>query len=251
MAGRTVGRDASRMGFSRLRACALAGLLATGCMTPTQPYNQRGVALFKAGQVDAARAEFLQATYADPSDADSFYNLGSVCHRCGRSGEAECDYNQCLALAPNHSKCRHALVVLLLEQNRPADARAAAENWMNASPGQPDPIIELAWLQKQSGHPDEARGLLQQAIAIDPRHPRALAELASLYENAQEPDRALVLYQRALGADPQQPELARRIADLRASALTRPGDGGASDTRLADGDSHARPTHDLRYEFRR
>ena len=82
MAGRTVGRNASLLGLSRPYVCALAGLLAVGCMTPAQPYNQRGVALFKAGQYDAARAEFLQATYADPSNADAFYNLGSVCHRC-------------------------------------------------------------------------------------------------------------------------------------------------------------------------
>ena len=77
MAGRTVGRNASLLGLSRPYVCALAGLLAVGCMTPAQPYNQRGVALFKAGQYDAARAEFLQATYADPSNADAFYNLGS------------------------------------------------------------------------------------------------------------------------------------------------------------------------------
>src|SRR5262245_49698964 len=89
-----------------------------GCVSPADPYNTRGVALFNTGQIEGARAEFLQATAVDPVNADAFYNLASTHHRTGNPSEAERNYTHCLALDPNHSKAHHALTVLLLEQKR-------------------------------------------------------------------------------------------------------------------------------------
>ena len=176
-----------------------------GCASPAQPLNQRGVSFFNSGQYEGAREEFLKAANRDPLNADAFYNLGSTHHRLGQRTDAEWQYVHCLALDPNHSKCNHALAVLMLEQNRTEEASAQVQRWMTNAPGKPDPIVEMAWLEKQAGRNDQAYRYLQQAIAIDPRHPRALTELASLYEGSNQPDRALVLYQRALAANPDQP----------------------------------------------
>ena len=224
-------------------------VLIAGCASPAQPLNQRGVSLFSSGQYEGAREEFLKAANRDPLNADAFYNLGSTHHRLGQRTDAEWQYVHCLALDPNHSKCNHALAVLMLEQNRTEEAQAQVQRWMANAPGNPDPIVEMAWLEKQAGRTDQAYRLLQQAIAIEPHHPRALTELASLYEGSNQPDRALVLYQRALASNPDQPELARRVADLRAAPNGQPSAGPQSPSIIARNPA-TQTSRDLRYDYR-
>jgi protein O-GlcNAc transferase len=193
--------------------------------------------------------EFEQAAARDPLNADSYFNMGSVHHREGRLADADWSYSHCLALAPNHAKCNHARAVLMLEQGKRDEAFATVQRWRQLDPASPDPIVELAWLEKQTGRTEEARTLLQNALALQPRHPRALAELASLYEASNQNDRALALYQRALSYDPTQPDLTAKVADLR----------GATDGRTnpysppplgIDTRSSPRTSRDLRYDFR-
>jgi Tfp pilus assembly protein PilF len=224
--------------------------LTAGCVSPAQSYNQRGVALFNSGQVDVALVEFQQAATEDPLNADAFYNLGSSYHRLGRAEDADWNYTHCLALDPEHSKCQHARVVLLLERDRVEDAYASVRQWMTDCPGNPDPIVELAWLEKQAGRTEQARSLLQNAIAIQPRHPRALTELASLYEGANQPDRALALYQRALAYDPTQPQLTTKVADLRGSVTARLAERAPSQSVIATNPAAPQMGRDLRYNFR-
>jgi tetratricopeptide (TPR) repeat protein len=209
--------------------------------------NQRGVALFNSGRYAAAADEFNQATQADPLNADAFYNLGSAQHRLGNVEAAESNYAHALALDPNHSKAHHAHVVLMLEQSRTDDALASAEQWLSDAPANPDALIEMAWLERQTGRSERAHELLQQTLAVSPSHPRALAELASLYEESGRPDRALALYNRALAADPNRPELAGKAAGARAAMAPSPRDRESLDT--AAGPS-SRPTRDLRYQMR-
>jgi tetratricopeptide (TPR) repeat protein len=227
-------------------------VVTSGCASPAKQFNQKGVTAFNQGQYGVAREEFLQAANRDPLDADAFYNLGSTYHRLGQRTDAEWQYTHCLALDPKHSKCHHALAVLLLEQNRPDEAHALVRRWIGNAPGSPDPLVELAWLEKQSGRSEEAYRDLQQAIALDPRHTRALAELASLYENSNQNDRALVLYQRALTANPDHPELARKVAELRGSSTVTPSRSSQQPSVIAKNPAPG-PTQsarDLRYEYR-
>src|SRR5262245_22482138 len=96
------------------RVVVLACLCALGCVIAREPYNTRGVALFNSGQIEDARAEFREATAADPVNPDASYNLASTYHWMGNGSEAERNYFHCLALDPDHSKAHHALTVLLL-----------------------------------------------------------------------------------------------------------------------------------------
>jgi tetratricopeptide (TPR) repeat protein len=225
---------------------------AVGCGSPSTAINQRGVALFNSGRYDAAADEFSRAAEADPLSADAFYNLASAHHRLGDVAEAEANYSHALALAPNHSKARHAHVVLMLEQDRTDDAFAAVDQWLSESPASPDPMIEMAWLERQAGRNERAHELLQQTLAIHPSHPRALAELASLYEASGEPDRALALYNRALAADPNRAELAAKASSVRSAMAPSPRNHASLDESLdtATAAPLSRPPRDLRYQMR-
>lgn len=234
--------DASRC-FVVVALCALAG----GCVSPAQSPNTRGVALFNTGQYESARAEFLDAASADPVNADAYYNLGSTYHRLDNPVEAERNYVHCLALDPNHTKAHHAHVVLLLERDRANEAYDQVNRWMTQYPGYPDPMVELAWLDRQAGKTEQARQQLHQVIAINPRHSRALTELASMYESSKENERALALYQRALVANPNHPDLSNKVADLRA---VTPGVDRTSAQNPYSPPDTTRAGRDMRYQLR-
>jgi len=210
------GRAGPRLGHVAA-AVTLAALLgaAGGCVTPAHMYNQRGVALFNMGRYREALHQFQMAAQMDLTSPDIYYNLGRAYHELGDAVNAEINYDHCLALDPNHSKCRHAQVVLLLEQGRSEEAYASVQRWLAADPANPEPLVELAWLQRQFGRTEQARQQLRYALALDPQHPRALAELGAIYEAEGRPQRALVVYQRALAASPNQTQLATKIAQLR------------------------------------
>jgi Tfp pilus assembly protein PilF len=217
-----------------------------GCISPAEPYNTRGVALFNTGQIEQARAEFLEATSVDPVNADGFYNLASTYHRLGNAAEAERNYLHSMALDPNHSKAHHAFTVLLLEQQRVNEAYDFVQQWVDRSPGQPDPVVEMAWLERQAGRTERSRQLLHEVIAVNPKHPRALTELASIYESNRESDRALALYQRALAADPNHTNIATKVADLGGSIDTP----GAVSTNPFSPPDPARASRDMRFQLR-
>ena len=48
--------------------------------------NADGVTLFQRGQYQDALVQFRAATYADPANADGYYNLGATYHRLARAG---------------------------------------------------------------------------------------------------------------------------------------------------------------------
>jgi tetratricopeptide (TPR) repeat protein len=235
------------MDASRCLVVVAFSAFACGCVSPAQAPNTRGVALFNTGQYESARAEFLDATAADPVNADAFYNLGSAYHRLDNPAEAERNYMHCLALNPNHTKAQHAHVVLMLEEGRVNDAYSQVNRWMSQNPGHPDPMIELAWLDRQAGKTDQAREQLHQVIAINPRHSRALTELAAMYETSNDSERALALYQRALAANPNHPDLSTKVADLR--AVTPGVDRATAQNPYTPPDS-TRTGRDMRYQLR-
>jgi Tfp pilus assembly protein PilF len=204
--------------------------------------------LFNTGQVESARAEFLEATAADPVNADAFYNLASTYHRLGNGAEAERNYLHCLALDPNHSKAHHAFTVMLLEQERVNEAYDFVQHWVDQLPGQPDPMVELAWLERRAGRTEQARQLLHQVIAANPKHPRALTELAAMYESSNDSDRALALYQRALAANPNHADLSSKVADLRGSSSATGEDRTATNPYSPPDPSRA--SRDLRFQLR-
>jgi tetratricopeptide (TPR) repeat protein len=231
---------------SRFVVVVLYGASLAGCVSPADRHNTRGVALFNTGQIEGARGEFLEATAADPVNADAFYNLGSTYHRLGNTAEAERNYLHCLALNPNHSKAHHAFTVMLLEQKRVNEAFEFTQNWVDRSPGQPDPLIEMAWLERQAGRTEQSQQILHQVIAANPKHPRALTELATIYEGNQESERALALYQRALAADPNQTAIAGKVADLRNSN----GESTAVAANPFSPPDPARASRDMRFQLR-
>lgn len=210
----------------RLVFLAVLLLPAAACVSAEQErarhYTEDGVHLFASGSFSGARDCFQAALLLRPNDPDLTYNLARCYQRLGQLDEAERLYRQCLQRDPDHLEARHAWVVMLVHNNRKADAVNMVREWRTSRPRQAGPYVEEGWLLARDGDLDSALARYQQALGLEPRHPRALAEMAALYEKLDRPERALVLYERSLAAQPDQPAIHRLVKQMRARGVGRP-----------------------------
>src|SRR5262245_61741086 len=206
----------------------IAGLMfgLAGCSTVAderfRDYTEDGVQLYREGNYADSRESFQAALAIKPEDPTLLYNLGECYARLGDGVKAERFYQACLQRATDHVPCRHALAVLLVQENRRPDAARMIEDWLAREPKLAAAYAEDGWFWRQAGDLPRAQARLQQALEFDPHDARALTELAQVYETMQRPDRALALYERALERDPNQPELTKRVNGLLAKGAGRP-----------------------------
>jgi tetratricopeptide (TPR) repeat protein len=206
---------------------ALAGSLwslsLAGCSgLIAQSRNAEGVRLYQETRYQEALREFQEASYADPRDADSYYNIAATYHRMGRQSRSESDlklaekyYNDCFNHDPNHVECHRGLAVLLVEQGRKDEAFQLLQRWADCQPKLADAKVELARLHDEFGNQQMARDCLIEAIEAQPDNPRALTALGKIREDAGDKTQALENYQRSLASDYRQPYVAARVAALQ------------------------------------
>jgi tetratricopeptide (TPR) repeat protein len=198
-------------------------LLCSGCGNITASgRNAEGVRLFQQSQYDQALRQFQEASYAEPSNADSYYNLAATYHRLGKMNNQQSDlekaetyYNLCLDRNRNHSDCYRGLAVLLAEQGRTQESFRLVEGWVSQQPNSADAKIELARLCEEFGDRNTAKERLVEALSIQPDNPRALAALGKIREESGDALQALANYQRSLWYDNHQPQLASRVSALQ------------------------------------
>ena len=230
----------ARLGIERfLVAGLLLGLTGCGGFTAHER-NCEGVRLFQQGRCEEALREFQEATYADSTDANAYYNLAATYHRTGRTehrqadlDQAESYYNLCLDRDPNHTESYRGLAVLLAQQGRTEEAFRLIEGWVQRQPTSPDAKIELARLNDEFGNRQAAKEHLIEALVVQPDNPRALTALGKIREDAGETAQAVANYQRSLAQDNRQTLVAARLAALQTGATASPPTGDPS-TRLAD-----------------
>ena len=210
------------------------GLAAAGGCTNfvANRSNADGVTLFQRGQYQEALQQFQAATYADPNNADGYYNLGATYHRLARAGDqrqhndclvrAETNYRQCLERNPNHRDCHRGLAVLLIEENRPTEAFASIQTWAAQSPSLADPYVELARLYQEHGNLDAAANMLAEAVRRNPEDARQWAAMGKVREESRNYAQALRNYQQSLELNPNQPDVSARVAALQTTLAHQP-----------------------------
>jgi tetratricopeptide (TPR) repeat protein len=210
---------------SRVFCAGLLLLMATGCGGITASgRNAEGVRLFQQSRFDDALRQFEEARYADPNNADAYYNLATTFHHLGKTSnnaadlqEAERYYNMCLDRDENHTDSYRGLAVLLAEEGRTTEAFRLLEGWVARQPGLGDAKVELARLCQEYGDRKTAEERLVEALAVQPNNARALAALGKIREESGDYYQALTNYQRSLNCDDRQPQLASRVTALQTS----------------------------------
>ena len=191
--------------------------------------NADGVTLFQRGQYQEALVQFQAATYADPGNADGYYNLGATYHRLARTpnqsnylAQAESCYRQCLERDPNHRDCHRGLAVLLIEENRTNDAFTLMQTWAAQSPSLAEPRVELARLYEEFGNKEAAANNLAEAVRLNPRDARHWAAMGKVREEMGDNVQAFTDYQQSLAINPNQPDVAARANALQTALAHQP-----------------------------
>ena len=210
--------------------------MAGGCTNfVSNSRNADGVTLYQRGQYQQALQQFQEATYADPNNADGYYNLGATYHRLGRLrnppdslAQAETCYRQCLERNPNHRDCHRGLAVLLIEENRTPEAFTLIQTWATQQPSLAEPRMELARLYSEFGNKEAATNTLADAVQRNPNDARQWAALGKVREETGNYQQASANYQRSLEINPGQADVAARVAALQGAMAPHRGASAAA-----------------------
>jgi tetratricopeptide (TPR) repeat protein len=209
--------------------------------------NAEGVQLYQQARYTDALKEFQEASYADSSNADAFYNLAATYHRLGKQYNspadlkmAEDNYNYAIDRNKNHTAAYRGLAVLLAEEGRSQEAFRLLEGWVTREPDVSDAKVELARLSEEFGDKNAAKEHLIEALAVQKDNPRALSALAKLQDESGNYQQALTNYQRSLEADSRQPQVAARVAALQSNVAPTSSYVPLGGTRMADGPAATR-----------
>lgn len=159
-----------------------------------------------------APAHIDKRPLAQPAEtADGAYRQALAAYRQGRPNEASEGFQSTLRLDPRHVAARQALLSLLLEQRRWAEAQAAATDGLALNPAQPGWAMILARLQVEQGQVAEAEQTMARHAGYGERNADYQAFHGLLLEKLQRPQEAreAFLKSRELGTLP--PEMATAV----------------------------------------
>ena len=156
--------------FSRPAAAQISSPIAA---TPTASRSSN------AASIKRPWRQFQAATYADPGNADGYYNLGiptigwgprRLPYREKRlSGPKPRKTIVSVSIrTPTTATAIAVLAVLLIEENRANEAFASIQTWAAQSPSLADPRMELARLYEEFGNKEAAANTLAEAVRLNP-----------------------------------------------------------------------------------
>jgi len=185
-------------------------------------HNTDGLQYYQQARYQEAIQEFNEATYADPKDADGYYNLAFTYYELGKKDRnpayfklAEENYHKCLDRDANYTDCYRGLAVMLAQQGRKEEAFKLVQGWADRQPMLADPKVELARLYEEFGDRRTAENCLVEAIEAQPDNARALTALGKIREDAGDKAQALANYKRSLESNNDQPQVASRVSALQ------------------------------------
>jgi tetratricopeptide (TPR) repeat protein len=126
----------------------------------TRAYNNRGSVLSDLGRYDEAIGDLSKAIEYDPGFADAYDNRGNALARKGEPKNALADYDRCIKLQPNKPGCYNNRAAAYFQLKRLSEALADVNSCQSLG-GQPHPGLVQAL----------AQAVQQTTSAADPDHP--------------------------------------------------------------------------------
>ena len=161
---------------------ALQAMERAAMMLPNdaEVHKNLGVALRRAGRLDAALASFRRALTLKPDIAEAHNNRGNVLKDLGRFDEAVHAFQRALVLEPDYAEAHANLGILMRVQSRAAEAEISCRRALDINPNLSAAIVLLAELHSDTGKFAAAEELFKRAIGLEPESAEALAAIAGL-----------------------------------------------------------------------
>ena len=153
---------------------------------------RKGEVLLDKGNVSGAAKELKKAKSLHPEDARVTGEIGRLKLRQGRHAEARALFEKALRKDPDNAAKWKSL-------------RDTAQFWG---------LLAQAEKQMERGHRNAARKSLKQALQAQPGQPDALSDLAAWHASGGQPGKAEALYRKALRAEPTNSSALRGLSEL-------------------------------------
>ena len=154
-----------------------------------EAHNNLGTVWYTSGELEKARACFLEALRLRPDHATAHHNLGLIHEARGEQAQAERCFQTALRHKPDFAEAHYSLAGVVKEQLRFDEAQSSLEKALRIKPDHLEAMQMLASVKHLQGNLSEALALLQSAQALEPRgdrEVRAALLLPVIYESADE-----------------------------------------------------------------
>lgn len=140
-------------------------------------YYQQGMSLFVRGDLKNAKAQFVQATKADPRAHQAYYSLGVVQERLEDSGAAS-SYRQSYKLVPDYEPAILAYAMYKAKKGGLSDAESFLKKKKAQMPKSAAVTATLGEIKSLQGDTGSAQQLAQEALKLNPDYRPAMVIIA-------------------------------------------------------------------------
>ncbi len=176
-------------------------------------YNNRGVQLLKAGQVDEAIASYEKALAIDANMIEAQNNLGAALAKKGDFQGAIGHYHQALTIKPNYADAHGNLGLALAKIGDQNNALDELQTAFMLNPNLPEVSFNLAHQLKQMGRNQEALKQYQETVRMDPDNAKVRNNFGALLTAMGHPEQGKQQCLEALRIDPDQSESHYNLAN--------------------------------------
>jgi len=172
---------------------------------PTQPVKPQPIQAASSGEQENVRPteNMLPVKKISPAQrADAEFRKAVALMQQGRIADALAGYEAALRLDASHDAARQALVALLLENKRGADAERVLQDGLNNKPAHTGFAMLLARVQVERGAVGEALATLEKVLPHAATQVDYQAFIATLLQRQNRHKEAIAHYQTALQLAP-------------------------------------------------
>jgi tetratricopeptide (TPR) repeat protein/tRNA A-37 threonylcarbamoyl transferase component Bud32 len=189
-------------------AAAVRYLTAALVLRPYNPgiYVNRGIALERAGELDAAIADHKQALALEPRYAVAHNALGVALMDKGALDEAIAEYREAIRLKKDYWQAHDDLGIALKLKGKLVEAIAEHRIAIQINKDTPNPHVNLSNALRANGRLDEAIAELEKAVHLKPDFAEAHSALGSLLIHKGRIDEALAECREAIRLKNDDPE---------------------------------------------
>ena len=174
-------------------------------------YFQYGLELSEQGFDVPALGAFERVAKSDPT-AITFFNLGTLYMKAGRSTQAETAFERALKLQPEHYESANSLGALLAQKGEIPAAIERFRAALQIKPDFADALNNLGFALFQTGQADQAFELYKKALSYRPDFAEAFNNLGIYYGQGGDLERAGTAFRKAVEIRPGYGEAANNLA---------------------------------------
>ena len=166
-------------------------------------YAERGLRLYRQGQLDDAIGAYREALVVRPDLAVVEINLGLALQDQGHEASALACFERAVALRPRWAEAHFALANALRDHGRTDGAIVHYRRALEYQPDHGAALNNLGLILRAEGTLDAAAECFAAAVAIHPEHAEAHNNLGLVWQACGQMERAESCYRRAVALAPQ------------------------------------------------